>query len=210
MQCRNTNPRKLKILKIRNIRNMKKTIIIILLGAFATIQAQESESCRGVRAGLAYMPGISQNAAPICDIDYSYSGKYFSLESDILQLSKSITAGIHIGLGQATYREQASSYNERTIGLHYGVGMRLHMLQMMGCNNQHWDISLSGRIGSYWSAYLRPINEYGLGLDVAYYPFKHWGIYASTNWGRFSFVYEENPYLASSSTLFNIGICFRY
>lgn len=131
--------------------------------------------------------------------------------SDLLWLNDKWSFGLYVGSGRSSYYSSADSTLVITTAmLRYGINAKLHLLPAIGSGSEHWDVSLSGTIGSMWCHGTTLQTEYGLGLSLAYYPFKHVGITAEYLWGNFKCADYNTVKLYESSQFIKAGLSYRF
>lgn len=117
-------------------------------------------------------------------------GYSINIEADLLNLNSRLSLGAHIGYSPSAYLKPAQPVVQLSPaeyiwfpGIHYGVNLHYNLLP----DNPHWDLSLNGMIGSYWTLHLWPAVEFGTSISATYYPIEHWGFFAETGWGKYNY-----------------------
>ena len=93
----------------------------------------------------------------------------------------------------------------------FGISTRWHLLQYMCTTpSNHWDISVGGNIGSYWSRYAQLNIEYAATISATYYPINHWGCFIEYGWGRLLYGQSGNDYINLGNTLIKAGVSYMW
>ena len=187
---------------------MKKILFlaIALIALNAATLAQEKEFSPSIQIGYNYMGG-DMTDLPVANGIIIYSGGSLALNADLVSLSNRMSFGAHLDFGpSAIFGEDWFDYT-KTVGIHYGIDLSYRVLNP---SIEKWDVSLNGRVGSYWCPRITPQVEYGLGVRATYYPSKHFGIYAEMDWGNFRFNKKWNGIVGHSNSKLGIGVSFRF
>ena len=189
---------------------MKKILFlaIALIALHASTLAQSNEFSPSLRIGYNYIGGsIKGMTIPAANDVIIYSGGALTLNADFVPLSDRMSFGAHLDFGpSAIFGEDRFDYT-KTVGIHYGIDLSYRVLNP---SIEKWDVSLNGRVGSYWCPRITPQVEYGLGVRATYYPTKHFGIYAEMDWGNFRFNKKWNGIVGHSNSKLGIGVSFRF
>ena len=87
-----------------------------------------------------------------------------------------------------------------------GIVLKYHLLQPMQINTERFDVAISSVVGGTFAKGCR--LEYGVGLNVGYFPFEHIGVNTEARFGSFSIArYGE---ASSSDFQANVGLIFRW
>ena len=118
-------------------------------------------------------------------------------------------AGAYLDFRVAATREtpETPSLLYPVVAVHYGGSVSCHLLP---ADTERWDVSFRGVLGGYWYSTLFPQPEYGVGFNVAYYPFDHLGIFVENMWGRFLFNQFGDSMMNVSRLKLKAGISYRF
>lgn len=138
-------------------------------------------------------------------------------------LWRCVEAGAYFGIGQYWYWgpiENNISSGEKVISPFFGLQTNFHILPLLIKKSDfRFDLYLAAKYGSHFfnvpegSSPPRGFNsEYGLGIGLAFYPWKHMGFYTEYSIGKYS--YYADPVSAGFekelSSNFRFGISFKY
>ena len=197
---------------------MKKYIILTALFFVAEISmAQENPLCHSLRVSYSYMGVEIPAEYLIKDNVTMYSGSTINVDADLWRIDTKTSIGFRLGVGGGSSSQTWYSSEDEmallvtpTIGIHYGFNVRYHVLYAQNKEKTHWDISLNGSLGSYWCPGITPQMEYGAGVTITYFPFRHIGIFAESEWGRYKFTQFRRSNLGWGNTKTTTGICIRF
>lgn len=126
-------------------------------------------------------------------------------------ITQNISAGIYIGGGIGAFRKTGTSLIISIPAFRFGISTRWHLLQYMCTTpSNHWDISVGGNIGSYWSRYAQLNIEYAATISATYYPINHWGCFIEYGWGRLLYGQSGNDYINLGNTLIKAGVSYMW
>lgn len=193
---------------------MKRVLIIttlLIVGVSATL-AQNETMNRSIRIGYSYIGGAVRDAYPIYEDVSVYSGNSFSIDMDIMKMSQNTTLGAHLEFGGSAISEHDEMFAilTPTIGIHYGIDVSFHVLRRIDPANNRWDVRLNGTLGSYWCPNLTPQVEYGAGISVFYYPFKHIGVFGELQWGHYHYNEWAWHMVGFGNSKMKAGVSYRF
>lgn len=183
-------------------------VIVLMAGA---LNAQENGARRSIRVGYGYLGGALEGSVPIYDFVEIYSGSAITINADLWNIGKGMTAGFYVGGGLSGYVQGMGTQTlQRTLGMHWGVDASWHLLSYIGSTTDKWDISLNGSLGTYWSRYATPQSEYAASVTITFYPLKHWGIFVENGWGKFVYGQDYGAYISEGNTILRAGISYCF
>lgn len=194
---------------------MKRTLVIVaaLLVNASIGLAQELPVDRSIRIGYSYMGGaVNDGYFPIYEDGKINSGNSWSLDADILKMSRFSTLGVYLEFGGSAIseRDPIAAILTPTIGVHYGIGLSYHVLRRIDPAINRWDVRLNGTLGSYWCPNLTPQVEYGAGISVFYYPFKHIGVFGELQWGHYHYNEWAWHIVGFGNSKMKAGVSYRF
>lgn len=204
---------------------MKKIVLILVAIMYVgVVLAQDGESVfsRSIKLSFGYIGVGNVDAGTVIDGDKNArfttvsSGWAVMVDADLWQLWRSVSMGLYVGLGPSCYELSSTSFNSQsdirsTVGMHFGVSINVHLMSLMKINSKHWDVVAKGSIGSYYAPFLTPQTECGFGLSAAWYPGKHFGLFAEYNWGAFKYNHDfHSSRINKGSSLLKAGMSIRF
>ena len=197
---------------------MKKYFFLTaIFFAAVTSMAQENHLLHSIKVSYSYMGIEIPDNYIVKDNVTMYSGSTINVDADLWSIIPKTSIGFRLGVGGGSSSQILYSSEEETvllvtptIGIHYGFNVRYHLLYAQDMETAHWDISLNGSLGSYWCPGITPQLEYGAGITITYYPFRHIGIFAESEWGKYKFTQFRRSNLGWRNTKTTAGICFRF
>ena len=194
----------------------------MLYAAMLSAQGDELDFSRSVKVSLGYIGvgNVDAGTAIIGDkntrLTTVSSGMVVMVDADLWQLYRSVSTGMYVGLGPSCYELEPTTLNtpsdiKASVGIHFGVNINVHLLKLMQVNSSHWDVAARGALGSYYAPFLTPQTEWGVGLSAAWYPKKHFGIFAEYNWGSYRYNHDfRSSRINKGSSLLKAGISIRF
>ena len=185
-------------------------------------QTVDTVFCRSVKVSFGYIGvgNLDAGTAIVGDknarLTTVSSGMAVLVDADLWRLWRSVSTGLYVGLGPSCYELASTAPNtppdtKTTVGMHFGVSVNVHLLNLMKANSKHWDLAARGSIGSYYAPFLTPQTEYGFGVSAAWYPKRHFGLFAEYNWGSFKYNHDSNSSrINKGSSLMKAGISIRF
>ena len=193
---------------------MKKKIIfaIFIIALGATCFAQNN--IFNVRIGYSKVGGAIETPFANYQLysDYSApipSGSTLTVDADLLPLSPRLSFGGYVEIGRSWAYDQPTLpiLEEPSVSFHYGINLSYRMLDL---SSEKWDLRLNGSLGSYWCPHITTQVEYGLGAMLAYYPFKHFGLFGELSWGSYLCSQRYSNIIGHGNTKAKVGISYRF
>ena len=198
---------------------MKKMVFIALtlLSAHNWANAQQVGNWKSIRLSAGHTGGQMDVGSLVRDSEVFVTA---GGSSDILYAEAQLwnfnhfSMGGYLGGGEGCYARSSTIPEEMeivsTVSLHYGVSLTAHMLSLSGVERTMWDIELKGSIGTFLQNHTTPQMEYCIGASVLFYPFKHWGVFVESLWGKFVFIHPPVEQINNGNAMVKGGISYRF
>jgi hypothetical protein len=172
--------------------------LVIVLFAFPLISSGQTSAIEdhiNVKAGFSrYVSNIVKNHEPVY-----YNNLKLEFNHKIL---KNLNAGIYFGYSkfQTTYINLVDTtwVDRKEPVLFYGINANYQILPMFIKKESRWDIYLTAKLGGYYifseTGFVPSGNdyEYAIGIGIAFYVFKHIGLFSEYTYGKYYFMDKDN------------------
>jgi hypothetical protein len=193
-----------------------KNILLIFIGcsiiSIATSQNNMIENRLNTKLGLSFYPPLSitdnRTANYRMEVNYGFL-KYFE-------------AGAYLGYSRVKTIEPAinSVRNVRyTHSPFYGITANFHILPFfLKKNNFRFDYYLTGKVGGNYYFTTEGAfpehghhSEYALGMGLAFYTWKHLGLFTEYCYGKYSYYgYPPGTYMDNLQSNLRFGITYKF
>ncbi len=198
---------------------MRKIIFIALAlcSMHSVTMAQQAGNWRSIRLSVGYVGGEMNVGSPALDtegfVTAGGSSNILYAEANLWNFNH-FSMGGYLGGSKGCYATPSEIPGAMdiisTVSLHYGVSLTAHMLSLSGVESTKWDIELKGSLGSFLQLYATPQAEYNIGVSVLFYPFRHWGVFVESQWGKFVFFHPTLEQINQGTAMVKGGISFRF